>query len=191
MQKRAFCLIALFLVLLNVVACGIQAQSATPTPPPPTSTPIPPLTLEALKNAEYDSEFPKDHKAKLTDGKYQEEYQPGAATKLIIGLHPAYAIGDLNGDGVDDAAVILVANPGGSGTFYHLAAVVNENGTPEHVASQSLGDRIQVKSISIRSGEIVLDMVVHGPSDPLCCPTVEVTRTYKLQGDKLSPIPGS
>ena len=171
-------------MLLSVVACGIQAQSATPTPPP-TSTPIPSLTLEALKNAEYDSEFPKDHKAKLTDGKYQEEYQPGAATKLIIQLYPAYATGDVNGDGVDDAAVILVANPGGSGTFYHLAVVVNQGGTPKHVASQSLGDRIIVKSISIKSGEIVLNMTVHGPNDPLCCPTLEVTRTYKLQEDTL------
>ncbi len=179
---------ALSLMLLSTVACGVQAQSAPPTPPPPTSTPIPALTLEALKNAEYDSEFPKSHKAKLTDGKYEEEYQPGAATKLVIQFYTSHAIGDLDGDGVDDAAVILVANPGGSGTFYHLAAVFNQGGTPKHVASQSLGDRIQVKSLSIKSGEIILNMVVHGPSDPLCCPTVVVTRTYKLEGDKLRHV---
>ena len=183
--------------MLGVAGCA-QAPAAgmaipslatkTAVSPLPTSTPIPPLTLEALKNAEYDSEFPKDHRAKLTDGKYEEEYQPGAATKLIIQLYPAYAIGDLNGDGVDDAAVIQVASPGGSGTFYYLAAVINENGTPKHIASQSLGDRIQVKSISIKSGEVVIDMVEHGPKDPLCCPTVEVTRTYKLQGDRLVQV---
>lgn len=175
-------------MFVSVVACGIQAQSATPTLPPPTSTPIPPLTLEALKNAEYQSEFAKDHKAKLTDGTYREKYQPGAATELVISLYPKYALGDLNGDGIDDAAVILVANPGGSGTFYDLAAVINQNGTPTNVASQLLGDRVQIKSISIKSGEIVLDMIVHGPSDPLCCPTVEVTRAYKLEGGKLVQI---
>ena len=41
------------------------------------------------------------------------------------------AFGDLNGDGVEDAVVVLVTNPGGTGRFYDLAPVLNQNGTPK------------------------------------------------------------
>jgi len=101
-------------------------------------------------------------------------------------LHPeVYAFGDLNGDGVDDAAVILIESSGGSGSFIYLAAVINEDGTPVNVATQFVGDREQVKAISIEDGEITLNMVTHGPDDPMCCPTQEVTKRYRLAGDQL------
>lgn len=166
-------LLALLIVTLVMSAC----TSATPTPTP--------LTIDMLKNAEYESEFPKSKKAKLTDGAYQEEIAPGAASKLTVNLLDQYATGDLNGDGVADAAVILAANMGGSGTFVNLAAVLNEGGKPKHVASTSLGDRVQIKSVSIKGGEIAVDMVKHGPNDPMCCPTQQVTQKYKLQDGKL------
>jgi len=145
-----------------------------------------PLTLEALKNAAYLSEWPADGVAQLVDGEYEEEIVPGAASKLIIVFYPdMYAFGDLDGDGVEDAAVVLATSGGGSGTFISLEAVINDRGTPNHVATASLGDRVQVNSVAIESGEITVDMVTHGPDDPLCCPTLEVTQTYRLQGDKL------
>ncbi len=150
-----------------------------------TSRKAAPLTLEQLKNAEYQSEFPASKKAKLSGGEYQEQIVPGAASKLIIRLLELHAIGDLNGDGAQDAAAILVSSSGGSGTFFDLAAVINEKGVPKHVASVRLGDRVKIKSVTIKSGEIVLEMVKHGPKDPLCCPTQEVSQSYKLQGDKL------
>ena len=168
-----FTLILLSLTLL--VACSQK------TPEPPTA-----LTVEALKNAEYQSEWPAEGVAKLTDGEYQEEIVPGAASKLIIVVYPdMHAFGDLNGDGVDDAAVVLATSGGGSGTFISLEAVINDRGTPKHVATAFLGDRAQVKTVAIESGEITVDMVTHGPDDPMCCPTLEVTQKYKLQGDIL------
>jgi hypothetical protein len=175
-KVRLLTLVLLSLTLL--VACGPK----TPEPPPP-------LTVEMLKNAEYHSEWPAEGVAKLTDGEYQEEIVPGAASKLIIVVYPdMHAFGDLNGDGVDDAAVVLATSGGGSGTFISLEAVVNDKGTAKHVASAPLGDRVQVKSVVIESGEITVDMVTHGPDDPMCCPTVEATQKYKLQGDTLVQI---
>ncbi|MCJ7666878.1 MAG: hypothetical protein MUP04_01095 [Anaerolineae bacterium] len=145
-----------------------------------------PLTLEALKNAAYHSEWPADGVAQLIDGKYEEEIVPGAASKSVIMFYPEmYALGDLNGDGVEDAAVVLATSGGGSGTFISLEAVINDRGTPNHVATASLGDRVQLKSISIEAGQITVDMVTHGPDDPLCCPSLEVTQKYELQGDEL------
>lgn len=155
----------------------------TETAPP---TAVQPLTLEALKNAAYFSEWPADGVAQLIDGEYEEEIVPGAASKLVIVFYPEmYAFGDLDGDGIEDAAVVLATSGGGSGTFITLEAVINDQGTPHHVASASLGDRVQLKSVAIELGVITVDMVTHGPDDPLCCPTLEVTQKYELQGDKL------
>jgi predicted small lipoprotein YifL len=175
------CILTLVLLALaSLVACGPK----TPEPPPP-------LTVEMLMNAEYHSEWPAEGVAKLTDGEYEEEIVPGAASKLTIVVYPdMYAFGDLNGDGVDDAAVVLATSGGGSGTFISLEAVLNDQGTPKHVASAELGDRTKVESVAIESGQIIVELVTHGPDDPMCCPTVEATQKYKLQGDTLVQISG-
>jgi heat shock protein HslJ len=108
----------------------------------------------------------------------------GSATELIIRLTDI-AFGDLDGDGVEDAAVILVTDPGGSGTFYDLAAIRNRNGKPEHVSTASLGDRAEIRAFSIETGQVIIEMVTHGPDDPMCCPTQIVRNTYALEGDTL------
>ncbi len=143
------------------------------------------LTMNDLKNAEYQSEFSANGTVKLTNGIYREKIVPNSATELIITLSDKVAYGDLNSDGDMDAAVILITDPGGSGTFHHLAIVLNQKESSNHVASQLLGDRVKVKSLSVRSGEIAVEMITHGPNDPMCCPALEVTQNYLLQGDKL------
>jgi uncharacterized membrane protein/heat shock protein HslJ len=143
------------------------------------------LTIEALMNAEYQSEFSVDQRVRLTNGMYKGKIVPGSATELVVLLSNEVAFGDLNSDGADDAAVILITDPGGSGTFHHLGVVINQEGSPKHLASQLLGDRIKVKSLSIRSGAIAVEMTTHGPNDPMCCPTGRVTRNYALRESKL------
>lgn len=174
-------------------ACGPTERGAVPATAPPalaaTSPSAAPLSLDALKNAEYPSQLAAGKRARLTDGRYEEAIQPGAATRLVIALHPVYAQGELNGDGADDAAVVLVASGGGSGAFYSVVAVLNEGGAPRPVAADALGDRVKVDSIAIRSGAIVIQMVTHGPQDPLCCPTQQATRTFRLQGERLVLVP--
>jgi uncharacterized membrane protein/heat shock protein HslJ len=144
-----------------------------------------PLTIKGLKNAEYQSDFAINGRVKLSNGTYRGKIVPDSASELIVMLSDQFAFGDLNGDGADDAAVVLITDPGGSGTFRHLGVVINEKGSPRHVASQWLGDRVKVKSLSMSSGEIVVQMMTHGPNDPMCCPTFQVTRNYVLQQDKL------
>ena len=169
---------ALVLVFSLMVRCGGTPEKQTIAR---TS-----LTMELLRNAEYQSEWPADGKAKLTDGSYREKYLPGAATELVVRLSDHHAIGDLNGDGAEDAAVVLVSDPGGSGTFYDLAVLVSQNGSPKHVATEALGDRIVVKSLAIRSGEVAITFLTRKPDEPMSAePKVEVTKKFKLQGDKL------
>ena len=175
-------------VVIQVVATPAP-QPPTPIPPPtvmPTVTPTPaPLTLAALKNAEYQNEFVTSGKAKLSDGVYKEPAAPGAATQVEIRLSDTAVLTDLNADGVSDAVVILSAAPSGGGTFYYLAVLLNQNGVPQHVASFLLGDRVQIKGLTIENGEIVVSMIAHGSRDPICCPTQAVTRRYKFQNNIL------
>ena len=172
-MKKRICLLVILLLSLGLASCRSSA---------------PALTADALKNAEYQSELTTSRKAKLSNGSYKEQAAPGSASQIIVTLSDQIAFGDLNGDRAEDAAVVLISSGGGSGTFYYLAAVLNQKGAPQHAASILLGDRIKLKSVTVKSGEIVVEMTRHGPQDPLCCPTQDVTQKYKLQGDKLVEV---
>lgn len=143
------------------------------------------LTIHDLKSGEFKSEWSAEGKIKLNDGIYKEKILPESATELVITLSDKMAFGDLNGDGAEDAAVILISDPGGSGTFHDLAAVINSNGKPICAGSVSLGDRVKVEDVSIRSGNIVVKMVIHERTDPRCCPSLRIEQEYSLQGDAL------
>lgn len=187
MNFKGFCfgLCVSTLILLSLgslVAGNEKVSKSTPT-----------LTLKALKNAEYKYQDAASGVAKLTDGVYKERFteEQGSEREMVIELIPeSTAFGDLDGDGVEDAAVLLMEYGGGSGIFISLAAVINDKGTPKHVATVSLGDRTNVKSVVIKSSKIIVNMVTHGPDDAMCCPTLKVTQKYKLQGDKLVKLSG-
>jgi heat shock protein HslJ len=140
-----------------------------------------------LKNAEYRGIYPDT--VQLTDGHHEgEPFVEGGTSRPTVAFTDATALGDLNGDGVDDAVVVLVESSGGSGNFRCLAAVLNQNGSPENVATQLIGDREQVQSVTIDDAEISVNALTHGPEDPMCCPTQEVTLTYRFDGEKLVKI---
>ena len=70
-----------------------------------------------------------------------------------------------------------------------MAAVVNEAGQPRHAASAFLGDRVRIETLAIQDGEIVVQLIGHGPDDPLCCPTQKVRRAFQLVGSTLEEVP--
>jgi heat shock protein HslJ len=136
-----------------------------------------------LGNLEYRSDFTQSGVAALKDGEYSEQAAPGSATETVVRLTEHVACGELNGQPA--AAVVLVSDPGGSGTFYDLAVVVEEEGKPVNVAMTTMGDRTPVNSIAIENNEIVVDLITHGPDDPLCCPSQQAVRTWTREGDQL------
>ncbi len=144
------------------------------------------LTLEVLKNAEYYCEACMGW-VKLQGGYYSEEREESGM--LFIRetwiAEDIVVYGDLNSDGREDAAVIIVSNFGGSGVFVELAVMINDKGNPLYLDSEILGDRIIINSITIESGEIILDIVIQGPDDALCCPTFEKIVRYKILENKL------
>jgi heat shock protein HslJ len=166
-------------------AAALMGSSAMPAPQPEGEAPAG-LSREELANATYSSEFTQEGTATLTNGEYSEPAAPGSATKTKVILTPYVAYGQL--DGQDVAAVVLVTDPGGSGTFYALHLMTAESGQPVEVASTFLGDRIQINSITIEGDQIVVDMVQAGPDDPMCCPSQQVIKAYELQGGQLVEV---
>ena len=144
------------------------------------------ITMEQLTNMEYQSEFTKSGTAPLENGEYSEQAAPGSATQTSVMLTDHVAFGELKGERA--AAVVQVTDPGGSGTFYSLHVVVNQDGELVDIANTDLGDRVQINSLDIEDGQIVVEMVTQGPDDPMCCPTQEVTKRYELQ-DELVEVP--
>ena len=136
------------------------------------------LTLEALENAVYRSDYFKEGQVKLVNGKYEN-------AGIVISLDEQMQFGDVTGDRVEDAVVVLVTDTGGNGAFYDLAVVIDENGAPANIASTYLGDRVKIESIYIEAGKVTVSMVMHGETDPDCCPTLKVVKTYRLQGTTL------
>ncbi len=144
------------------------------------------VTVNAIKNGTYriySRAFPEP--VRLIDGKYEVKSSGGYPLSVVIYSQDKIAIGDLNGDGKKDGAVILVYSTGGSGSFRVLEAVVNRKGKTVNVASIELGDRVVVQSISIASGEIIIKMIAHGPDDGASNPTVRKTVRYRLNGEEL------
>jgi hypothetical protein len=143
------------------------------------------LTLTQLQNATYQGIY--NQPVQLSGGKYEGApfVEGGASRPTVTLLDRFYALGDLNGDAVPDAAVLLAESSGGSGTFVYLAAVLNQDGQPVNVATQLMGDRPDVQSIAIDQGEILINMLVAGPDSPLCCPDLPVSPRFRLEGDEL------
>ncbi len=172
-------LTAVLLALLIATGCKTAA---------PPGAPAGGLTLQQLQNTHYDSQWPANRRAKLRTGAYHERYTVGSSDDLVIWLSQKVAFGDLNGDGGGDAAVVLIADPGGSGTFFDLAVVINEGGQPRHVASVPLGDRVKIESLAIRDRQIYVEMFVRGAGDPKDNPTQRVTRVFTFQTGRLAEV---
>jgi hypothetical protein len=143
------------------------------------------LTWQALANATYRSAFAPGGKAKLVNGVYSVPAAPGSATRLTIQLAPISMVGDLNGDAAQDAAVVLVTNPGGSGTFFALVAVINQNGTPAPLAPRLLGDRVLIHSIGIDHRQIQVALDTRSTHAPMTRRDTRSDRTFAVRGNRL------
>lgn len=138
------------------------------------------ISAESLRNMYYRSEGTRSGRVLVTDGRYEDPEGHVWVTML-----DNIAWGDVTGDGKSEAVVVLGTNTGGSGVFHSLALVADVEGVPSNIAIAQLGDRIKLKGLSIEDGDVTVEMVTHGPGDPMCCPTKPVTRVYRYDGAAL------
>ena len=116
-----------------------------------------------------DSEKMKTNPYENYDGPYSVQYEQSA-------------LGDLNGDGVQDGVVALGVNYGGTGQYIHLAAILfSTDGTYRNAGDYAFEDRDVVRHLSIRNGIIEAESIVHSKDDPLCCPSIHITKKLTLE----------
>lgn len=147
------------------------------------------VLAEQLPNLTYPIDIVPSGEVTLVDGTYSEPAAPGSATMITVQLGAQQAYGDLNGDGVDDAATTLVADPGGSGTFIYLSAVLDEGGVGAPVSTILLGDRVKVTLLSIFEEQLTVEFLTVAAGEPMTAePTVKVTQIYQLQENQLVQV---
>ena len=148
-------------------------------------------TLKELKNASYSGIEGLKGSVKLVDGKWKGgPYGKGSASRPVVSLVGDLRItGDLDGNGTDDAVVLLNYAPGGTGQLLYLAVVARKNGKIQNVATTLIGDRVQIRGVRVEPKRIFVDVVQAGPKDAMCCPGEVATRAWTLEpGGKLKPF---
>jgi hypothetical protein len=187
-MKRLLFIAMTVIMSLAVASCATQ----TPTPAPVTETSLPEpttpviadLTLEQVKNAEYTLDLGESMPSfTLVDGSYQSGTDTSAPGYFQATLSDKVAFGDLNGDGLGDAAVSIGINMGGTGVFEYVVAMLNQDGQPVQAGYYYVDDRARIDAMAIRDLRIVVDAMVHGPNDPMCCPTLAVQASLQLPLD--------
>ena len=144
------------------------------------------INEDRVRNYRYYLTFGKQY-VQLKNGRFNKGNNPENVLNVEL---KDFFLGDLDGNGTDDAAVILVHNSMGSGSFFELTTLVAESDDDfiRQTNSIPLGDRIILHSLSITSGKILLDLTVHQPGDPSCCPTKRVVRKFTFANDRISEL---
>lgn len=176
---------------LLLAACQNNA-SLSPTPEPASEAPTLPAAATSapeyimrLRNADYQlglTDAPRI--VTLAEGKF-EQGTAGAADYLSVSMTELTARGDLNNDGVDEYAVLVAENYGGSGVFVFLAVFTDTAGGLKFLTSALVDDRPQLNKLYIEEGQIFLDATIHKKDEPMCCPTLHTARHYQLINNQL------
>lgn len=146
---------------------------------------LPPAFAAGLTNAQLldvtldtpDWEGDGVHPLKFTNGDHKHEYGTDRIIKTTVG--------DLNGDGLADGAVVYYVDGGGTGAFMRMAVFVCKGGKPVQVGMRTLGDRTKTNKLTIKNGVLELDIMVHAPGDSAPSPTKHKVVHFKVKKDKL------
>ncbi|MFN5952142.1 MAG: hypothetical protein ACK6A9_04270 [Dolichospermum sp.] len=117
------------------------------------------------------------------------EYENKRAFSFVMRQNLPIGRGDINGDGIQDAVVVLR-----SGTYryryagLYIAIVLNKRGQAYNVDTIEVGaDKEDVLNIIVRRGVVQVTLRTLQGSDPACCPTGKVVKYYRYVNNKLSP----
>ncbi len=172
---------ALCTAIALLLACGPAAATdwAKPGAVAPATGP------GSLDNATVSGIF--DLPITLEEGQWQgDPYVPGGASRPTAGLVPDVPVtGALSREGNTLPVAILWASMGGSGNFRHLVVFNREAAGVRSIATALIGDRAEIRSITITGTTIELRVIQAGSDDPLCCPQTKVLRSWTLSGDRL------
>ena len=136
--------------------------------------------VEALRNVTLEVE---GRVVTLVDGVAATEAAPGSAARVVTRYLGHEALGDLDKDGVADAAFVVTQTRGGSGTFFYVVAARGVAGGYVGSGAVPLGDRVAPQSVIVRDGTVVVTFADRRPGAPMTAPPTEATsKTLRMSG---------
>lgn len=126
-----------------------------------------------------------DERVMLKNGIAENEIAPDSASKSVTEVWSDNTRGDFDGDGVEDVAVILTQNGGGSGTFFYVAVY---NGTTGSNAI-GFGDRVAPQTVEFREGEVIVNYADRLPWESMAArPSIAKSKYLKYENGKLKEV---
>jgi len=122
---------------------------------------------------------------RLENGRAGWQAAPGSATKIRIALFGETVLNDLNNDGNDDAVIFLTYQGGGSGTFFYLAAALQENGKYRGTNTIWLGDRIGPPAARVQNGLVIVEYLDRNQNEPMTVAPSLLQKRYFILVDSL------
>lgn len=189
-MKNTYLLGALVVVLILIgvtIIVGREKVALLPAETP--SILVPNITVAASTTPENATYTIDGEIYTLINGRSEKEI-PGSATTIKTELFGEPTYGDLNNDGIDDAAVVLVQDPGGSGTFYYAAvALQGTNGSYVGTNAILLGDRIAPQTLEIRSGMFIANYAERRLEEPMSVsPSIGISTYMTIAGNVLRAV---
>ncbi len=183
-----FCLASSACLPVLITATPMVEPTQAPTEQQLTQTSTtasePELSIITLKNSVYYSpSFQKQ--IQLSQGRYSYTDENGM---YYSELFEPIVFGYLNDDQIEDAAVLLAENSGGTGIFVYLLALVSQEDGYTQIGNIYIDDRPIIHSMEILNGEIFIDATIHGFTDAMVEPTLGVEKHYRLLENMLTLI---
>ena len=202
---KTFVILSMVLALVLVAGCGQKDEVAEKPAAEPAAEPaVEPVVaisdekeavpetdplLKELKNAAYNG-IEEHGPVTLKDGRWEgEPYTEDSATRPRVQfMRDFFRVGDLDGDGVDEVAVLLAAHAGGTGENIYLAVMGRRDGNLENLDTVLSGDRVQIRKAGILEGRLFMDILRAGKGDALSNPGELDVLAWTLQEGKLAPM---
>ena len=123
----------------------------------------------------------------LANGRAEAPVAPGSAAKAVTTL-TRKAVGDIDGDGRDDVAVVLVHEPGGSGSFTYVAVVLNPTTGAKATNTVLIGDRVAGQAVRLDGKTVVIDYLDRRAGEAFSvAPSVPTTKRFVIKSGALVP----
>jgi len=123
----------------------------------------------------------------LANGRAEAPVAPGSAAKAVTTLTQK-AVGDIDGDGRDDVAVVLVHEPGGSGSFTYVAVVLNATIGAKATNTVLIGDRVSGQAVKLDGKTLVIDYLDRRAGEAFTvAPSVPTTKRFVVKDGVLVP----